>query len=107
MAITKAQATKDGIMGGCPLIGTREKIDFDDVVNEVITVDDFMETKTKDGNAYAITFLEFPNSYAWCGGFLKSCIEQYGNDFKGTKLKVGNKEKTNNGRTFRTFEIVD
>lgn len=107
MAITKERATKDGILGGCPLIGNREKIDFDDLVNDVITVEDFMETKTKDGTAYAITFEELPESYAWCGGFLKACIEKYGEEFKGTKLQVGLKEKTNNGRTFRTFEIID
>lgn len=106
MAITKEQATKDGIMGGCPLIGEREKIDFDDFVGEVLTVDEFMETKTKDGEAFCITFKELPNSYGWCGGFLKSCIEKYGEDFKGTRLQVGKKEKTNNGRTYRTFDIL-
>lgn len=106
MAITKEQATKDGIMGGCPLIGSKEKMDFDDFVNDTLTVDDFMSTKTKDGEAYAITFVEYPNMYAWAGGFLKACIDKYGEDFKGTKLVVGLKEKTTNGRTFRTFDIV-
>lgn len=106
MAITKEQATKDGIIGGCPLIGEREKLDFDSIIGEVITVSDFMDTKTKDGTATCITFEEFPDSYAWCGGFLSSCVAKYGEEFKGTKLKVGAKEKTSNGRTYRTFDIL-
>lgn len=107
MAITKERATKDGILGGCPLIGDKMKIDFDDCVGEVLTVDDFMSTKTKDGEAYVITFKEYTNAYAWAGGFLQSCITQYGDDFKGTKLVVGEMTKTNNNRSYRPFEIVD
>lgn len=106
MAITKEQATKDGIIGGSKLIGEKEKLDFDSIVGTVITVSDFEAVKTKDGEAYAITFEEYPEFYAWAGGFIQKCITQYGEEFKGTRLKVGEKVKTNNKRDFRTFEIL-
>lgn len=106
MAITKEQATKDGMIGGCPLIGDKEKLDFDSIVGQEITVDEFMSTKTKDGDAYVITFAEYPTHYAWAGGFLSSMIAQYGDDFIGTVLKVGEKVKTNNKRDYRVFDIL-
>lgn len=106
MAITKEQATNDGLIGGSKLIGDKEKLDFDSIVGTEITVENFEAVKTKDGEAYAITFVEYPEFYAWAGGFIQKCINQYGDEFKGTKLKVGAKVKTNNKRDFRTFDIV-
>lgn len=104
--ITKERATNDGIIGGSKLIGDKEKLDFDSIVGTDITVADFEEVHTKDGSAYAMTFEEYPEFYAWAGGFLQKCIVAYGEEFKGTRLKVGEKVKTNNKRDFRTFEIL-
>lgn len=106
MAITKEQATKDGIMSGCPLIEGRNKLDFDSMVGEVLTVEDYAVAKTKDGDAFAIIFKEYPELYAWAGGFLQNCINNYGKDFIGTRIKVEKKIITNNGRTYRPFDIV-
>lgn len=106
MAITREQAQKDGVMGGCPLIDEREKIDFDDIIGEHITVKEFARVQTKTDIAYAITFEEYPKMYAWCGGCLKKLIETYGEDFKGTVLIVGEKVKTSNNNTYRVFEIA-
>lgn len=107
MAVTREQAINDGVTGGCPLIDGREKIDFDTIIGEVITVEAFALTKTKDGEAYAMTFNEYANGYAWAGGWLKKMIEHYGEEFIGTKLVVGEKVKTNSNKDFRTFEIFD
>lgn len=107
MAITKEMAQNDGLIGGSKLIGEKEKLDFDSIVGEVITVEDFEAVKTKDGEAYALIFEEYPEYYAWAGGFLQKLISQYGIEFIGTKLKVGAKVKTKSKRDFRTFEIID
>ena len=107
MAITREQALKDGVIGGCPLIDDREKLDFDTIIGETITVEDFAKTKTKDGEAYAIIFEEYPENYAWAGGWLKKMIETYNKEFIGTKLIVGEKVRTNSNKDFRTFEIFE
>lgn len=107
MAITKNQALNDGILGGCPLIEGREKLDLDTMIGEVVTIDDFMLVKTKKDDAYALTFKEYPQSYTWAGGFLKSCIEKYGDDFAGTKVVIGEKVRTQSNNDYRTFDIVD
>ena len=107
MAITREQAIKDGVTGGCPLIDGREKIDFDDIIGDVLTVEAFAKTKTKTDEAYAITFEEYANGYAWAGGWLKKMIEHYAEEFIGTKIVVGEKVKTNSNNDFRTFEIFD
>ena len=86
MAITREQALKDGVIGGCPLIDDREKLDFDTIIGEAITVEDFAKTKTKDGEAYAIIFEEYPDNYAWAGGWLKKMIETYNKEEKRLEL---------------------
>ena len=107
MAISKAQAQKDGLLGGCPLMEDREKLDFETILGKKITVEDFAMVKTKKGEAYVITFKEYKKNYAWAGGCLKKYIEAYGEDFIGTKLIVGDMVKTSNGNDFRVFDIAD
>ena len=107
MAVTKTQALNDGVLGGCPLIEDREKLNFDNMIGEIITVENFAKVQTKKDEAYAITFVEYPTSYAWAGGCLKKFIETYGEDFKGTRLVVGEKVKTSNNNDYRTFDVAD
>lgn len=107
MAITREQAQKDGVLGGCPLIEDREKLDFDDMIGEIITVQDYALVKTKKDEAYALTFEEYPKNYAWAGGCLKKFIETYGADFIGTKIVVGEKVKTSNNNDYRVFDVAE
>ena len=111
MAITRERAQKDGISGGCPLMDGREKLDFDSIIGEVITVEDFAEVEVdKNGKkeiAYAMNFTEYPNHYAWAGGCLKKFIEAYHEEFLGTKLTVGEKVKTKSNNDYRVFEVYD
>lgn len=111
MAITRERAQKDGITGGCPLMDGREKLDFDSIIGEVITVEAFAEVEVdKNGKkevAYAMNFVEYPEHYAWAGGCLKKFIEAYHDEFIGTKLTVGEKVKTKSNNDYRVFEVYD
>ena len=107
MAISKEQAMKDGILGGCPLMEGREKLDFDTIVGKKVTIEDYAKVTTKKGDAYVVTLKEYKKNYAWAGGFLKKMVEAYGEEFIGTKLIVGDMVETSNGNDFRTFDVVD
>ena len=95
MAINKKQALTDGVINGSIIIDNCDvKIDFEDHIGETLTVTDFERVQTKKGDAYVITFKEMKKAYAWAGGWLKKFIEKYGEEFKGTKVIVGEKVKT-------------
>lgn len=108
MAINKKQALSDGVISGSQIIENCDvKIDFADLEGQKLTVEDFEKVSTKKGDAYVITFKELKKSYAWAGGWLKKFIEKYGEEFKGTKVIVGEKVKTQDGNDFRTFELAE
>lgn len=108
MAISKKTALADGVINGSMIIDSCEtKIDFEDHIGETLTVTDFEKVITKKGDAYVITFKELKKSYAWAGGWLKKFIDKYGDEFKGTKIIVGEKVKTSDGNDFRQFELAE
>lgn len=109
MAITRERAEKDGLLGGgVKELKGLEKVDWEQLEGQTITISSSVATKDADGNElYAVITEEYPNNFMWCGSALVKFIKEYGEEFNGTRLEVGGKVKTKSGRFCREFTIVD
>lgn len=108
MAITKERAANDGQLGGgAPELRNKEKLEWEEVEGEVLTVAQVVKTKNADGDElYAVIFEEHSDFFFWCGIVIQNWINFYGDELLGTRIKVGKKEKSKSGRTVRKFDIV-
>lgn len=108
MAITKERAQEDGMLGrGNPELKGLEKIDWEDLEGQEITIKSFTKMTDSDGkDLYAVIPEEYPENFMWCGASLVKYILKYGEEFNGTVLIVGSKVKTKSGRYCRNFDIV-
>lgn len=108
MAITRDRAEQDGQLGGgAPELKNKNKIDWEVLEGQQITIKEVVETKNADGEKLiAIICEEAPTNFLWAGAVVAGWYEYYGAEFIGTVIKVGEKKKTKSGRTCRSFEIV-
>lgn len=98
-AIKKAKA----LLNGCPLMEGREKADWDGLTGEVIHI----EESFKMDKYYCVTLKEYPENYFLTGKALTNLINEIGEFTSTLNIEVGEKVKTKNNNTYRTFKIVD
>ena len=109
MAISRQRAEADGQLGGgIPELKNKEKLDWESIETQVITIKNYVEGKNADGEVViAVIPEEYPDHFLWAGSVVSGWIKTYGADFNGTKIEVGEMKKTKAGRSCRDFDIVD
>lgn len=93
------------MLNGCPLMDGREKMQFDEIAGEQITIADYYKMEGKD-NYYCVVLSEYPKNYFFTGAQLTTFIDKFGDDAKKVVLEVGKKIKTKNNNTFTPFRFV-
>lgn len=108
MAITRAQAENDGMLGGgAPELKDKNKVDWAVVEGQELTVDELVRTTNANGNTLvAVIFKERPNDFFWAGTVIRKWVDNYGDEFIGTVIKVGPLGKTKKNQPCRSFDIV-
>lgn len=108
MAISKKRAEQDGMNGGgCPELKNKEKLDWDDIEGEDITISQVVKTTNADGEPLiAVICEEHADFFMWAGAAITKWVDYYGDEFLGTVIHVGPIGKTKAGRKCRKFDIV-
>lgn len=108
MAISKARAEQDGMLGGgAPELKNKNKVDWETFEGQELTVKEVVETHNADGEKLiAMIFEEAPNNFLWAGATLVKWYNNYGEEFLGTKILVGGMVKTKKGQPCRQFDII-
>lgn len=108
MAITREKAEKDGMLGGgAPELKNKDKIDWETVESQELTVKEVVETTNADGERLiAVIFEEYPTNFFWAGATITKWYDNYGEEFIGTVIEVGPMVKTKKGQNCRSFTIV-
>lgn len=109
MVNAKVLAEMKKRFNGCELMQNRNKGDFDAVVGEVLTVEDYQRLTGEDGNYYAVVFEEDADNFYLSGGALTEMLETWGEDngCVGVKVSFGEKVKTKAKRDYRPMTICD
>lgn len=108
MAISKARAEQDGMLGGgAPELKNKTKVDWEVFEGQQLTVKEIVNTTNADGEPIiALIFEEAPTNFFWAGHTLSGWIEAYGDEFIGTVIEVGAMVKTKKGQPCRQFDII-
>lgn len=108
MAVTREKAEKDGMLGGgAPELKNKNKVDWETMEGQELTVKEVVETVNADGERLlAVIFEEAPTNFFWAGATITKWYDNYGEEFLGTKIEVGQMVKTKKGQNCRSFTIV-
>lgn len=87
----------------CELFEGREKADFDDYVNQQLTIEDYYPID----DYHVIVFAEVPEKFFFTGGALKKIVSKFGEqDIRGLVVEPLAMIKTASKRDFRPFNVV-
>lgn len=109
---TKTQLTKEQleaikkakeILNGCPLMNGREKCDWTDIEGNVISIEEYFKIK----DYYCVTLKGIEDKYFLTGQALTELIDSVGEDVTILYIEVGEKVKTKNNNTYRTFTVMN
>ena len=94
---------------GDSLTNGREKIDTEVLIGADLTIEDLEKRKGDQGVYYVVTFTEYPENFIFSGSALTNLIadaEEFGEDIRGEKIRIGEKKKTKSGRWFTPVDLV-
>ena len=102
---------------GCPLFDGRDKGEWDDLEDQVVTLERAYPLSGDNGTYYAVWFEEETDSFYLTPSILTSIIEpaeQIAADegvtldevIAGLQIKVGPEKKAKNGHKFRSMEVI-